>query len=96
MNVIYFPQIGFLIVVPINPETQQATFQNEDWEFQFYTATSCYFKSPQMHELDDYFGDIHCLIVDREIELVHDLQMKVMEHSQCLIVCSVICAELDW
>jgi len=75
VNVIFFPQLGYLIVVPAVPKTPSATVTNsteneevrpvfvgEDWEYQFCTATSWYYKSPQMREMDDYFGDMYGII----------------------------------
>lgn len=40
LNVIYFPQIGFLATVPINPETNEAVYDggfNDPWERMFST-----------------------------------------------------------
>lgn len=76
LNVIYFPQLGYLIVVPSvegsDPSEAQSNSENEvagkpayvggDWEFQFCTGTSWYYKSPQMRQMDDYFGDVYGLI----------------------------------
>ena len=62
LNVIYFPQLGYLIVIPLNPQNGESEFMMHDWEFQFSTATSFYYKSPQMREMDGYFGDMHGLI----------------------------------
>jgi DNA mismatch repair protein MSH5 len=78
LNVIYFPQIGYLVVVPSVPRTPsgvatesteneevQPAFVGEDWEFQFSTATSWYYKSPEMRQMDEYFGDLYGLIGGR-------------------------------
>lgn len=76
LNVIYFPQLGYLIVVPStegsdpsetesNSESGMAggpAYVGGDWEFQFCTGTSWYYKSPQMRQMDDYFGDVYGLI----------------------------------
>lgn len=76
LNVIYFPQLGYLIVVPSTEgsdlsETQSNSesgmaggpaYVGGDWEFQFCTGTSWYYKSPQMRQMDDYFGDVYGLI----------------------------------
>ncbi|KAF8244532.1 hypothetical protein K440DRAFT_513134, partial [Wilcoxina mikolae CBS 423.85] len=108
LNVIYFPQIGYLITVPgvpITPlnsvsestETEEVrpVFVGENWEFQFCTATNWYYKNPQMREMDDYFGDMYGLIGDREIEIIHELQVRVLEHEKVLIECVRVCSELD-
>ncbi|KAA8906732.1 muts domain V-domain-containing protein [Sphaerosporella brunnea] len=108
LNVIYFPQIGYLVVVPsvtrtpsglptesTESEEVRPAFVGEDWEFQFCTATSWYYKNPQMREMDDYFGDMYGLIGDREIEIIHELQVRVLEHETLLTDCVRVCSELD-
>ena len=75
LNVIYFPQLGYLVAVPVVPKTPSATatnsteseevrpaFVGEDWEYKFCTATSWYYKNPQMREMDDHFGDMYGII----------------------------------
>lgn len=104
INCMYFPQLGFLTVVPSQTSSgaegsSQAvlpSWQDKSWEVQFSTAQSFYFKSDQMSELDEYFGDIYSTIVDREVELLHQLEVRVLEFGPMLVECSAICAELDW
>lgn len=76
LNVIYFPQLGYLIVVPSVEGSASSSAQGidagevagrpayvgDDWDFQFCTGTSWYYKNPQMREMDDYFGDMYGLI----------------------------------
>lgn len=62
LNVVYFPQLGYLIVIPINTETGTSSFVGVGWEFQFSTVSSFYYKNPQMREMDDYLGDMYGLI----------------------------------
>jgi DNA mismatch repair protein MSH5 len=74
LNVIYFPQLGYLIVVPADEKggsiadgssgevSGRPSYTGDDWEFQFSTETSWYYKSPQMREMDNYFGDMYGLI----------------------------------
>lgn len=64
LNVIYFPQLGYLIVVPGSSTVASGrpSYTGEDWEFQFSTETSWYYKSPEMREMDSYFGDMYGLI----------------------------------
>ena len=73
LNVIYFPQIGFLITMPRDPETDTALWEgteDEPWERMFSTELIVYYKDSTMHEMDDRFGDVYgdicgqlCLIV---------------------------------
>ncbi|KAF9949286.1 MutS protein msh5 [Mortierella alpina] len=64
INVIYFPQLGYLITVPRNP----------NW------------KSEQ-----DF-----CLAgLSYQIDIMHGLQERILQHRHFLVTCSDLCAELD-
>ncbi|KAG0248875.1 MutS protein msh5 [Mortierella polycephala] len=96
INVIYFPQLGYLITVPINPNWQaDEDYHLEGLSYQFSTESTVYYKNGAMRELDEHLGDIHGLIVDREIDILQGLQERVLEYTNLLIICSDICAELD-
>jgi DNA mismatch repair protein MSH5 len=66
LNAIYYPQIGFLIVVPVDSTTGRGVFEggdpNDVWELMFVSETSAFYKSDKMKQLDDTFGDIQSLI----------------------------------
>ena len=67
LNVIFFPQIGFLISIPINPETGKGDWEGGEvvdkrWDRIFSTATRVYYKDFHMRELDETLGDIYALI----------------------------------
>lgn len=63
VNVIYFPQLGFNIAVPLNERGQAAySGSNGDWELVFVTENRAYFKDFRMRELDQKLGDIYGLI----------------------------------
>lgn len=36
------------------------------------------------------------MVSDKEIELVHELQIQVLNHDILLNTCAEICAEIDW
>ncbi|CAG8489217.1 10316_t:CDS:10 [Ambispora gerdemannii] len=96
LNVIYFPQLGYLITVPLKPEwKEEEDFQIEGLYYQFSTVTTVYYKNDRMRELDEYLGDIHGLIVDREIEIMQRLQERVSENTASLLASTAVCAELD-
>lgn len=110
LNVIYFPQLGYLIVVPgvsntsgdssrdgvtVNTADTRPAYVGSSWDFQFSTATSWYYKNSQMREMDEYFGDLYTLICNREIDIVHDLQVRVLVYESILVSCARVCAELD-
>ncbi|ORZ26614.1 DNA mismatch repair protein MutS, partial [Lobosporangium transversale] len=97
INVIYFPQLGYLITVPLNPnwKTEQ-DFYLEGLTFQVTsTLQANLFIYSRLIELDEHIGDIHGLIVDREIEILQSLQERILEYSELLVTCSNLCAELD-
>lgn len=67
LNVIFFPQIGFLISIPKNPDTGRGDWEGgetEDqcWDRIFSTATRIYYKDFRMRELDERLGDMYAVI----------------------------------
>ena len=79
LNVIFFPQIGFLISMPIDPETQDANYrggegEEQPWERIFSTAARVYFKDFRMFELDETFGDVYAVICGK-LE-IHDDRVR--------------------
>lgn len=98
INVVLFPQIGFLIAVPLDPETCIGRWEGQTespWERMFNGDTTAYYKSGEMVELDEQFGDIHSIICDKEIEIIHQLAQDVLLYEGMLSQCSAVCAELD-
>lgn len=98
INVIFFPQIGFLIACAIDPETGATIFagpEHDPWERMFVTEMSSYHKNGVMRELDEHFGDIYGRICDKEIEIVQNLGERILEHENLLNDVSDICGELD-
>jgi len=60
--VIYFPQIGYLIAMPMDPETGQSYWEgteDDHWEKMFTSDRMVYYKNDQMNEMDSQFGDIY-------------------------------------
>ena len=67
LNVIFFPQIGFLISMPVDPETGRSNYEGGEgeerpWERIFSTAARVYYKDFRMNELDETFGDMYAAI----------------------------------
>jgi DNA mismatch repair protein MSH5 len=64
LNVIYIPQLGYHITVPINTETGQPIYDGGDtaWERMFTTQNQAYFKDNRMRELDEQLGDLWAMI----------------------------------
>ncbi|KZT73910.1 hypothetical protein DAEQUDRAFT_702916 [Daedalea quercina L-15889] len=97
MNVVYFPQLGFLICVPMLEEwkTDAGVQVLEGWSFQFSSECHVYFKSQEMHDMDTHIGDLHPSIVDREIEIVQALSERILHHAEAMQHACDVCAELD-
>ncbi|KAJ5166787.1 DNA mismatch repair protein MutS core [Penicillium canariense] len=75
VNVIYFPQLGFNIAIPLNDREQPAySGSGEDWDLVFITETRAYFKDFRMRELDDRLGDIYGLICGMHLVLLGNLR----------------------
>jgi len=92
LNVIYFPQIGYLVSLP------QATLrdvQHMGWEHQFSTESTMYFKNERMRQMDDELGDLHSIIADYELSMMHRLCETVLEFKYSLLEMARSLSELD-
>ncbi|MCJ1405214.1 MutS protein msh5 [Xylographa trunciseda] len=100
LNVIFFPQIGFLISMPFDPISGRAEYEGgereeDQWERIFSTAARVYYKDYRMRQLDDTIGDMYATICDKEIEVVHELATEVLRFETMLCTVSEVCGELD-
>ena len=46
--------------------------------------------------MDIHIGDLHSLIVDREIEIVQGLLTEILVYYEDMTESCDVCAELDW
>jgi len=97
LNVIYFPQLGFHITVPIDETTNQPTYDggSEAWERMFTTKNQIYFKDARMRAMDEELGDLWAMICDLEIEIAHELAQNMLQDEKLLVAASDLCGELD-
>ncbi|KAJ3865547.1 muts domain V-domain-containing protein [Lentinula novae-zelandiae] len=103
LNIVYFPQLGFLICVPMQEEwrTEVGVQVIDGWSFQVIEhhlvrlISHVYFKSQEMHDMDAHIGDLHSLIVDREIEIIQALLEEILVHDAAMSHACDVCAELD-
>lgn len=63
-NCIFFPQLGFLTVVPLDPETGKGMYEgegieNDIWLKMFVSENMAYYKNRRMKEMDARFGDLY-------------------------------------
>ncbi len=66
-NCIFYPQLGFLTVVPLDPQTGAGMYEGEGmsedaWSKMFSTENMCYYKNRRMREMDEFFGDLYGMI----------------------------------
>ncbi|KAF3171553.1 MutS protein msh5 [Orbilia oligospora] len=102
LNVVYYPQLGYLICIPLGPDKEPVYSGSNDeddimnkWDWMFSTAHSAYFKSQRTRDLEENLGDIFGAICDKEIDILHELQERVMKYKDLLTSISSICGELD-
>lgn len=95
LNVIFFPQLGFHIAVPVDAITGQPVCSGPEWERRFTTDDLVYFKDAITQDLDEELGDIFATICDLEIEISYDLAQRVLADEKLLIDVSELCGELD-
>ncbi len=67
LNVVFYPQIGFLIVITSNPATGRSdyeggTAEDQRWDRIFSTGQKVYYKDNRMRTLDEDVGDIYAVI----------------------------------
>ncbi|KZP31496.1 hypothetical protein FIBSPDRAFT_907696 [Athelia psychrophila] len=93
LNVSYFPQLGFLITVPLLDEWkgEEGIQVLDGWTFQVRISSAIH----HALDMDTHIGDLHHAIIDREIEILEDLQAKIMQHDEVMKNACDICAELD-
>lgn len=81
-NCIFFPQLGFLTVVPLDPETGKGKYEGEgidddNWTKMFISndMDMAYYKNRRMKEMDGYFGDMYGMICGESLgHIKTDLQ----------------------
>ncbi|KAK5110382.1 hypothetical protein LTR62_006090 [Meristemomyces frigidus] len=98
VNVLFFPQIGFLISILLDNGGARGVWEGTDddpWEKMFATDECAYYKNSNMTEMDEHFGDIYGRICDKEIEIVQQLGEHVLEYEDLLNTASDLCGELD-
>lgn len=54
-----------------------------------------YFHSQLVTDMDIHIGDLHSLIVDREIEIIQELLDEILVYDQSMTHACAVCAELD-
>ncbi|KAI0858379.1 putative MSH5 protein [Xylaria cubensis] len=96
---IFFPQLGFLTTVSVNPQTGKGDYDGEGlhdtWDCMFVMDEHAYYKNRQMKEMDEELGDPYCMIIDREIEILHRLAVQILDREAAILAASDVLGELD-
>ncbi|KAG2200478.1 hypothetical protein INT47_011458 [Mucor saturninus] len=109
LNVVYFPQLGYLVTLPqyhnqnISDENNSTSSYVSEYyaryltgfDLQFTTSENLYYKNEKTKELDETIGDIHALIADKEIEIIQDLSERVLKCTKQFFEVADILSELD-
>ncbi|PWN39892.1 hypothetical protein IE81DRAFT_368712 [Ceraceosorus guamensis] len=98
LSVVYFPQMGYLVALSTadgDAVDLPAVAASVGWLFEFTSEIASYWRNETTEELNAHVGDISTFIVDREIELVHQLQEDISSHAALLVHAHTVCCELD-
>ncbi len=100
INIVYFPQLGFLVAIPIpsgevDMDKSLARLQLQGFQLMFSTERVVYVKESITSNLDKEIGDVHSEMVDLEVEIFHVLMEQIMPQKSLLIKLGQELAELD-
>lgn len=102
LNVVYFPQLGFLATIPaaaqadLPPDFVLQVPAAFHVPLQFVTEKIAYFKCDRIRQLDTDIGDVHTDMVDIAVEIQHELTAEILPWSSLLSAYAATCAQLDW
>lgn len=95
-NVIYLPQLGYLLALPHYPFLQEDDgFAVPGLDFMFLNNDTIHYKSESTKELDSLLGDTQSEICDHETGIMHRLQNLILGHTQTIIEILEFCSEID-
>ena len=84
VNVIYFPQLGFHITLPLDLTSGEPVYDGgEDaWERMFSTQSLVFFKDHRMRQLDMQIGDVYSIICGKTMS--NDVNHLATDEAQRL------------
>ncbi|KIR53753.1 DNA mismatch repair protein MSH5 [Cryptococcus gattii Ru294] len=92
VNVVYLPQLGYLAVIQADADEPPEIL---GWESRFHTEDRYYYKTVEMKDLDDHFGDLYTLMIGKEIEIIQRLVEHLKDYEVSILRTVDIIAELD-
>jgi DNA mismatch repair protein MSH5 len=88
INVVYFPQLGFLTVLPheksITQKLPLIDAEGIEWHTVFSSEKSLFMKNSKMKMMDQSIGDIYGDISDRELEITTELLEKLQSQRKTI------------
>lgn len=111
INIVFFPQLGFLITLPLptNGTDPTALGNRLDFELQFQSDKICYYKNDKMRSkvneemfiniisgLDESIGDVYADIIDVQLEIMQQIVNEAVLCENTLKDALEICSEMDW
>ncbi|KAI3642499.1 hypothetical protein MP228_012054 [Amoeboaphelidium protococcarum] len=87
----YVAQLGYFLITVADHSDAFGHLM----EFQFSDETYYYFKDSDLQALDDEFGEIEDLILDRELDILQEVQLRVVEGCNSLESVELEIAKLD-
>ena len=94
-NVLFIPELSFLVTVNTNIEDYFVGFSSLGWEEIFRTDTEIYFKTVQTELLTNKYGNIYSTIADTEIEILYNLKQELLLEADLLCRYYEFLGELD-
>ncbi|XP_070196128.1 mutS protein homolog 5-like isoform X2 [Littorina saxatilis] len=94
-NVIYLPQICYLLAVPKPDGIDSGDFYMPGMQFMFECNNVLHYKSARTRDLDNMLGDTLCDIKDMEMSIMLKLQNTIVQHSAVLLDIMEYAAQLD-
>ncbi|CDO93269.1 unnamed protein product [Kluyveromyces dobzhanskii CBS 2104] len=94
INAVYLPQLGYLLCVD---ESVEKMFDSTDlaWSEVFRAQSVIYYKNDETKAMDEHYGDIHAIISDLELEILHELQSTIAAKKYMIFVCGKCFVELE-
>lgn len=91
INVVYMPQLGYLISVDLGSHIKIPN----TWSETFATSSNVYYKEAYTLDMDNDLGDVYQFMIDLEIEFLYQLQNELIGYSNMLLRAGILFAELD-
>ncbi|CEP08657.1 hypothetical protein [Parasitella parasitica] len=101
LNVVYFPQLGYLVTLPQYHLQRNSGISSANSSHCGNSNITEYYQRHlpgfelQVYKLDATLGDLHAIIADREIEIVHEVAVSVLKYTTQFLEISDALSELD-